>query len=335
MRSNKGVTMVSILIYVIVLTVVIALIATFTSFFYANVINMGDESKLPNQYSKLNAYLVEETQVMGNKIVEYDYENKSVTFSTGNVYKIESTGVYRNALKIFDGNIEMHSSYFELKSENGKDVIVVSIEVQDKISFADTSEYVLPYSNQYATYQDEQTYTGKKEYIEENLLEKYVNDSLALHYDGIINTENGYNDATTVWKDISGNNRDGSMTGFTSGMWTGKGLLFTVDSQAVVLDPYFNLLYNNSATIEMIYKPRNDYARGILFGGFGSGNMQVNIERNSSGFSDNSSRFYFEAAPDIKLVDAKTFIDEVSSLVIVFDKENTKMTAYFNRSEHI
>lgn len=41
----------------------------------------------------------------------------------------------------------------------------------------------------------------------------YVQDGLIMYYDGINNTGNGHSNTTTKWKDLSGNNNDGTING--------------------------------------------------------------------------------------------------------------------------
>lgn len=43
----------------------------------------------------------------------------------------------------------------------------------------------------------------------------YVTNNLMLHYDGIINSGTAHNSSVTTWKDLSGNNRDGTLNGCT------------------------------------------------------------------------------------------------------------------------
>ena len=43
----------------------------------------------------------------------------------------------------------------------------------------------------------------------------YVTSNLILHYDGMNNTGTGHSSSTTVWKDLSGNNKDGTLNGCT------------------------------------------------------------------------------------------------------------------------
>ena len=59
MKSNKGITMISLITYIIGLTIVIALVATLTSFFYEN-INIKDINSDTTQYTKFSSVFLEE-----------------------------------------------------------------------------------------------------------------------------------------------------------------------------------------------------------------------------------------------------------------------------------
>ena len=51
----------------------------------------------------------------------------------------------------------------------------------------------------------------------------YVKNGLILHLDGINNTGNGHNDTSMTWKDLSGNNNNGTVKGAS---WLNNGLSF-------------------------------------------------------------------------------------------------------------
>lgn len=62
MRSNRGVTTTSLIIYVIAMLIVIGLIATINSFFYSNVLNLEDSSSNISEINKFNMHFLQETK---------------------------------------------------------------------------------------------------------------------------------------------------------------------------------------------------------------------------------------------------------------------------------
>ena len=58
-------------------------------------------------------------------------------------------------------------------------------------------------------------------------MDGYVKDNLLVHYDAIRNTNSGHDYLTTTWKDLSGNNNDGNLYGFSfdeNSGWTNNSL---------------------------------------------------------------------------------------------------------------
>ena len=58
MKNNRGVTLTSVMIYVLGMTIIIWLVATITSFFYKN-INIQDINKDTTQYTKFSSIILE------------------------------------------------------------------------------------------------------------------------------------------------------------------------------------------------------------------------------------------------------------------------------------
>lgn len=115
MRDNKGITLTSVIIYIIGITIVVATIATLTSFFYRNVNieEISDDSA--TQYTKFSSIFTEEINRENNSVVDSkiltDEEGRTkesyIIFSSGNQYtfKKENQSIYKNNIKICE-NIE-------------------------------------------------------------------------------------------------------------------------------------------------------------------------------------------------------------------------------------
>ena len=67
-KREKGVTLISLTIYVVVMVLVVTLIAVIRSFFYSNVINIDREAIELAELNKLNLYMIEETEKEENSI---------------------------------------------------------------------------------------------------------------------------------------------------------------------------------------------------------------------------------------------------------------------------
>ena len=70
MQREKGITLISITIYVIVMLIIVAVIAVLTSYFYKNMDITSTSQELNQQYTKFHTYFVKEVNKKGNKILE-------------------------------------------------------------------------------------------------------------------------------------------------------------------------------------------------------------------------------------------------------------------------
>ena len=135
MQTEKGVTLISVTIYIIVMLIIVAVISVLTSYFYTNIdINSANEN-LNQQYTKFNSYFIQEVNKKGNELLEIgETENSSgngiqkyIIFSSGNQYTYipENQGIYMNQIKIAEN---ITGCTFTSKNENGKTAITVTIE---------------------------------------------------------------------------------------------------------------------------------------------------------------------------------------------------------------
>lgn len=131
MKSEKGITLISLTVYVIVMTLVIAVIATITTFFYQNIKDVNVDIDPITEYTTFNRYFSEEINRGNLDILECKTEEDEklsyVVFSNGvqYTYVAENKGIYRNKVKICR-NIE--KCIFSESIENGKDVIKVQFQ---------------------------------------------------------------------------------------------------------------------------------------------------------------------------------------------------------------
>lgn len=142
MKSQKGATLVSLTVYVIVMAIVIGILATITTFFYENVNDVNAEINPLTEYTTFNSYFSDEINHPNIKIVKCMTNTNSngnttsdingnsqnyIVFSNGVQYTYvpENKGIYRNEVKI-SRNID--SCTFEEKIENGRSIIMVHFE---------------------------------------------------------------------------------------------------------------------------------------------------------------------------------------------------------------
>ena len=128
MKSQKGVTLISLTIYVIVMAIVVGILSVITTFFYHNTKDFRDINPLL-EYTTFNSYFSDEVNNSNIKIVKCytgttDDEQNYIIFNNGVQYTYipANKGIYRNKVKICR-NIE--NCEFSETIENGKSTVTV------------------------------------------------------------------------------------------------------------------------------------------------------------------------------------------------------------------
>lgn len=148
MKSEKGITLISMTIYVIVMLIIVTVMVILTSYFYGNVDVNSTETKLNQQYTKFNSYFTEEVNKKGNKIMGIgeteDATNNTkqqyILFSSGNQYTFvpENKAIYVNNVKIAE---DITDCTFSKVEQNDKVIIAVTIKGDN--NFTKFTKYTL------------------------------------------------------------------------------------------------------------------------------------------------------------------------------------------------
>lgn len=117
MKNNKGVTLTSVIIYIIGLAITIGIIANLTSFFYKNI----DVSEINNdtvtQYTKFSSIFITEINTENNYVIDCKTSNINeektsyIIFATGNQYTFKNNAIYKNKIKICQNIDDCDFSY--------------------------------------------------------------------------------------------------------------------------------------------------------------------------------------------------------------------------------
>ena len=166
MKSQKGVTMISLIIYVASFMAITAVVAGITTFFYNNVEIMDTSIGSNSQYNKLNLYMLNECKKDGatlfawkntdttisdadtpNNLENLTDENKAtntfITFEDGNgnknsfIYVASEKNLYYNSIKLCEN---VNNFKFKINYSTGKTVLNIFINI-DGTTF--TTDYVV------------------------------------------------------------------------------------------------------------------------------------------------------------------------------------------------
>ena len=159
MKMQRGVTLASLAIYIVLIFIVLAILATVTSNFQSNIKEINREGTEIAEINKFNMYFLQEVKKQGNKITSIS--DTEITFSTGKIYSFQDYVIYlietnsdgTNKIKLAE-NIE--NCKFSKSSVDGKTVITVTVKAKN--TDAITQEYVLNNEEITSTYEDEEAY---------------------------------------------------------------------------------------------------------------------------------------------------------------------------------
>ena len=131
MKSEKGITLISVILYVIVMLLVVTIASILTGYFYNNIDINNTEQNANVEFTKFNSFFTEEINIRGNTILESDTEGTStgqkyIVFSTGNQYTYikNNKSIYKNNSKIASDIEE-----FNLKINNSDGKTTIEIEL--------------------------------------------------------------------------------------------------------------------------------------------------------------------------------------------------------------
>lgn len=145
MKSEKGITLISVTIYVIVITVVIGVLAIITTFFYKNTTDIYDINPL-TEYTRFNSYFTEEINREDIRVLECGTLEEGncnyIVFNNGVQYTFvpENKGIYRNKVKICN-NIT-NCSFEKGTNSNGRTTVMVNIKAEND----DTNKQPITYT---------------------------------------------------------------------------------------------------------------------------------------------------------------------------------------------
>ena len=164
-------------------------------------------------------------------------------FDLGKTYElqndIEFTGYYDDIANLIKNN------EVEFRGQDHK--IVVTIDNGIKEYYTEESKYYIA-TNKYG----------------------YVSRGLEIYYDGIDNTGSGHSSSTTTWKDLSGNNRNGTLKNMTaSNAWGSEGLKFDgIDDYVLIAEMNYDNITMEAVATKGLSKKSKCIIANLESGGY-------------------------------------------------------------------
>jgi hypothetical protein len=146
-KHEKGVTLLELSVYMIVILFVVGIMATISNFFYKNLGVVRSSARYAAQFDIFNSYFIKD--VKANNDVNIDTSNTIVfTDGTTYVYKPDNKSIYRGKQKIAS-NVESFVVSKKLVMVNSVKKNIISVKIiignSTKTWFNKTIDYTLKY----------------------------------------------------------------------------------------------------------------------------------------------------------------------------------------------
>lgn len=151
MKNNKGITLISLMMYLIGIIAIAAIISVAVSFYNKNVLTMNDTSDVNMEFNKFDTKMVLETKTAGNKIEKVT--TNTIEFKSGNTYTFQDNRIYQNKIIVCDYVKEFLA---KLETDGNKQILQIYVLFgKGQIEVAKTLSYVIEnveIDNQEGTY---------------------------------------------------------------------------------------------------------------------------------------------------------------------------------------
>jgi hypothetical protein len=144
MKKCKGITLMTLIIYVGVLLVVIAVMSSIIENFYQNNTTANENTKAILEFNKFNTYFLKEIKKPGNAVeaLVNNNNNNYILFKTGNSFSLQNKIIYYNNIKICDGVENVQFSYGKKNnSDETTDETIIDVKVTFENNFSREIKY--------------------------------------------------------------------------------------------------------------------------------------------------------------------------------------------------
>lgn len=100
MKTQKGITLISLIVYVTAMIFVVGAISILTTNFYSNIETLESRNEGAKQYTTFNSYLITDINEKNNVILDNLSTSNKIVFSNGNQYTYINQAIYFNKIKL-------------------------------------------------------------------------------------------------------------------------------------------------------------------------------------------------------------------------------------------
>lgn len=129
-KNTNGITLLSLVIYVVIMLMLIAIIAVFKNNIDKNLDSIGEYTSLVPIIDEVHMYMLGEVNIENNKVLKRNSSGSYIEFSSGNTYMFSDGSLYKNSVKILS---DIRGGSFQVGTENNNDVLYVNLNLGDEL----------------------------------------------------------------------------------------------------------------------------------------------------------------------------------------------------------
>lgn len=135
MKNQKGITLVSLALYIVVMIIVLGIMSSIITTFYANTEGMNAKVQELVEFNKFNMNFLKEVKLYNNSVDSIGENDTYIVFTSGNSFSFSNNNIYYNNLKIAS---DAKNVKFEKDEKDDDTIINVTVEFE---SFSKTIQY--------------------------------------------------------------------------------------------------------------------------------------------------------------------------------------------------
>ena len=134
MKEEKGITLTSLVIYVIVMIIVIGVMSSIINNFYSNTGDVHSAVQEIVEFNKFNTYFLKEVKLQGNAVDKFNTEDENpyILFTSGNSFMFDDNKIYYNNIEICRNVTDANFEFVTYTDENGEiktDETIIKVEL--------------------------------------------------------------------------------------------------------------------------------------------------------------------------------------------------------------
>ncbi len=123
MKNQNGITLISLLVYVIVMIIVIGVMSSIINSFYENTDTIKADTEDIIEFNKFNTYFLKEIKKNNNSVD--NIQDNYILFTSGNSFSYSNSSIYYNNTVICR---DVKNITFSFPESENRDIINVNIE---------------------------------------------------------------------------------------------------------------------------------------------------------------------------------------------------------------